>query len=121
MLGRTLALLALAVCSSIAICAYAADTLPSAEAAILRALVLSKCHMPLTNDDKAYEETLRASLQVQMDRMWEELRAANPSENVSRAYETFSDWFARAKAAAEARIQNASCAELDQQTEPASR
>jgi len=121
MLVRTFSLLPLAVLFTIPLCAHAADTSPSAEVAIFRALVIGKCHTPLTDDDRAYGETLRASLQVEMDRVWAELHAANPSETVNRAYDIFREWFDKVKAAAETKVQTLSCADLELQTKPVGR
>jgi len=101
--------------------AYAGTELPSLEEHTLRSAVITACHSPETDEDRAYDDLGEAVGRETFLRIFGELNIADPTDIVANGYkaeELFRERLLRAADDAQKQIQEKGCAEMERKTAP---
>jgi len=117
-------LLALVTSSVITVGAHSADDLPRLEEYFLRSVIIDKCHVVQSDEDKAYFEKGSAAGAAEFVGIWTKLSATDPSnyeENARRAEEIFRDRLIKAVEDAEMKVKSLGCAEAQSLIKPTDR
>jgi hypothetical protein len=101
--------------------AYAGPELPSLEEHILRSMVITTCHSPQTDEDRAHGDLGEAVGRETFFRIFGALNMADPTDIAANGYkaeEIFRKRVLQAAEDAKKQVQEKGCAEMERLTAP---